>query len=71
MHKITKEECQKRLCEKTLIEKDKALKIIQENEDLVFIKFGYNSKLMKNTIQFHCKKCGMTSELQLKFFIWW
>lgn len=55
--------------EKTLIEKDEALKIIQENEDLVFIKFGYNSKLMKNTIQFHCNKCGMTSELQLKFFI--
>lgn len=55
--------------EKTKEYKDKALKIIDGLNDLEFIEFGYNRKLMKPTIKFKCLKCGLVSELQLVFFL--
>ena len=55
--------------EKTKEYKNKALKLIKELNNLEFIEFGYNRKLMKPTIKFKCLKCGLVSELQLTFFL--
>lgn len=55
--------------EKTKEYQKLALNIIDENNDLEFIDFGYNQKLMKPTIKFKCLKCGLISELQLVYFL--
>ena len=55
--------------EQTKQEQKEAIEIIKKSSDLEFIKFGYNNKLMKNTIIFRCKKCGLQTEWQLKFFL--
>lgn len=49
--------------------KAQALEIINKSNDLEFIEFGYNKKLMKPTIKFKCLNCGLISELQLIYFI--
>lgn len=55
--------------EKTKIYQTQALEIINNNDDLEFVEFGYNKKLMKPTIKFKCLKCGLVSELQLVYFL--
>lgn len=55
--------------EKTKQYKAQALKMINKSNDLEFIEFGYNKKLMKPTIKFKCLNCGLVSELQLIYFI--
>lgn len=55
--------------EKTLQYKEEALQIFKNNNTLEFVSFGYNKKLMKPTIKFKCLDCGLTSELQLIYFI--
>lgn len=55
--------------EKTKERQQKILNFMEDDKNnLKFIKFGYNSKIFKNTVEFECKKCGNLSSKQLVQF---
>lgn len=47
---------------------EKILKELNSRKDLQFLAFGYNSKIYKNTVSFHCNICGNDSSKQLLQF---
>ena len=51
--------------EKTKAREERILQLINSRKDLSFLTFGYNSKLYKNTVSFHCNICGNDSSKQL------
>lgn len=47
---------------------DEVLSRIDEEEDLIFVKFGYNKSLHKPTVSYKCKKCGeITTKPYIEF----